>query len=342
VALLGAAATATQTGIGAIASDDPHFVGLAMITSGPAYAQARREADVILAVGCRFSPWVGIDRGSVAPGAAIIQVSTDGASLGQNVALELGLLADAKATLSALVAGLKARGAAPPKRAWLHSLAAAREAHRTTLGNLAADTTLPMHPAALAEELGRCLPKNALVTFDGGHTTFWSNDFTPALAPRTCFNEVGMTQLGFGLPFALALALHNPGAPVVNITGDGAFGFTVQELDTARRYGLPVVNVIHNNASWGVIKRAHQHGFGFTLGDDLDGSDYAAIARGFGGFGEVVTERAQLKGALERAFASKLPAVIDCRVRFESHPGMPDFGRMGAAWMPPPPGRPAR
>ena len=93
--------------------------------------------------------------------------------------------------------------------------------------------------------------------------------------------------------------------------------------------------MIHNNASWGVIKVAHQRGYGFTMGDDLEGTDYAAIARGFGCYGEVVTKREEVGGAVERALASGLPAVLDCRVRFEPHPSLPDFGRMAGAGMAP-------
>jgi acetolactate synthase-1/2/3 large subunit len=238
--------------------------------------------------------------------------------------------ADARSALRGLLNALQARGARAQEREWLARLGDVRDAHRRTLSRLSEDSAEPMHPAALAAELAAALPADALIAYDGGHTTFWSNDFTPFSAPRTRFNEVGATQLGFGLPFALAAKLANPAAPVFNITGDGAFGFTIQELDTARRYALPVVNVIHNNASWGVIKTAHQRGYGFTLGDDLEGTDYAAIARGFGCFGEVVTARGRVRGAVNRALASGLPAVIDCRVRFEPHPCLPDFGRMGS------------
>ncbi len=328
---LQAAATATQTALGVIASNDAHFVGTASVTSGPAFIQACREADVVLAVGCRFSPWLWDDHGPmIAADAKLIHISTDPASLGRQVAVELALLADAKPALSSLLSLLQGEDQPGADRPWLAQLRAIRDSYRAQLAGLAADTSAPMHPAALAAEFAAVLPSDALVVYDGGHTTFWSNDFTPVSAPRTRFNEVGMTQLGFGLPFALAAKLKRPTVPVFNVTGDGAFGFTVQELDTARRYSLPVINIIHNNASWGVIKVAHQRGYGFTLGDDLAGTDYAAIARGFGCFGEVVTARDELRGAIGRALASGLPAVIDCRVRFEPHPGLPDFGRMGS------------
>jgi acetolactate synthase-1/2/3 large subunit len=185
-----------------------------------------------------------------------------------------------------------------------------------------------MHPAALADELGRALPRDALATYDGGHTTFWSNDLTPALEPRTRFHDPGMAHLGFGLPYALALRAAHPGRPVVNVTGDGAFGFTLAELDTARRLGLPVVTVIHDNAAWGVI-RFGQERAGFELDTALEGTDYAAVARAFGCHGERVTELGEVRPALDRALASGLPAVVDVGTRFVPHPSLPRFAAMG-------------
>jgi len=115
--------------------------------------------------------------------------------------------------------------------------------------------------------------------------------------------------------------------PVFNLTGDGSFGFTLNELDTARRLGLPVVTVVHNNASWGVIALG-QRKAGFELGSSLAGTDYAAIARGFGCFGETVHRPQDVAPAIARALASGLPAVLDCITRFEPHPAMPAFGSM--------------
>ena len=191
----------------------------------------------------------------------------------------------------------------------------------------AADTDPVMHPAALADAIGRALPDDALVDDDGGHTSFWSNDLTPVHAPRTRFHDPGMCQLGGGLPWALALQRLEPGRPVFNLTGDGSFGFTLQELDTARREGLPVVTVIHDNAAWGII-RAGQQRAGFSLGTALQGTDYAAIARGFGCHGETVRTAAEVAPALVRALASGLPAVLDCRTRFVPHPAGQAFGSM--------------
>ena len=176
------------------------------------------------------------------------------AAAGVLPATTLVLRADAASGLTAL---LEAVGDGPvvADPEWRASLVAAHRAHLDGLFDGAGDPG-PMHPAALARAIGEWLPDDALVVYDGGHTTFWSNDLTPALEPRTRFHDPGMAHLGFGLPYALALQAAFPERRVVNITGDGAFGFTLPELDTARRLGLPVVTVIHDNAAWGVIRSA--------------------------------------------------------------------------------------
>jgi acetolactate synthase-1/2/3 large subunit len=332
---LGAAATATQSALGVVASEAPGFVGHATVTSGPAFQAACREADVILAVGCRLSPWLWDDQGLLFDrSASLIQVGTDPAMLGQHSRLALAILSDARIALEEIMAAV-GESTGNNSREWLDQLGRSRREYLGSLERLSNDDSSPMHPAALAAAIARALPREAVVSYDGGHTTFWTNDLTPVTAPRTRFHEVGMSQLGFGLPYAMAAKIARPEVPAFNITGDGAFGFTIQELDAARRYGVPVVNIVHNNRAWGVIRHAHRKGFGFTLGDELEGTDYAAIARGFGCHGAVVTRTDEVGPAIEAALASGQPAVIDCRVRFEPHPGLADFGRLGSFGLPP-------
>lgn len=198
--------------------------------------------------------------------------------------------------------------------------------HRERLKALADTEGKVMHPASLAREVSKFIRDEDLVTFDGGHTSFWSNDFTSANLPATRFHEPGMAHLGFGLPWALALSKACPDRRVFCITGDGAFGFTIQELDTARRNGLNVIVVVHNNEAWGVIRFA-QEMKGFEFGTALNDTDYAAIARGFGCHGERISRVDEVLPALERAAAANLPAVIDARVLFEPHPMLPVFGK---------------
>jgi thiamine pyrophosphate-dependent acetolactate synthase large subunit-like protein len=325
---LGAAATATQMGLGAVSTEDPAFFGHGGVIGGEAVCRAMAEADVVLAVGCRFSSWLWEGSAPIVrgwPEQELIQIDIDPLAIGRARPVSVGLCGDAAAVLEQLSAPLDGRRGAAEEE-WPAGLVAQWREHRQAMLEGAGGE--PLHPAALAEEIGRALPADSLVIYDGGHTTFWSNDFTPASEPRTRFHEPGMAHLGFGLPYALALKREFPERCVVNITGDGAFGFTLGELDTARRYGIAAITVIHNNEAWGVI-RLGQSRRGFELGTSLEGTDYVAIAQAFGAHAERVEERKQVAGALERALASGRPAVIDARVRFETHPQMPRFAGAG-------------
>jgi acetolactate synthase-1/2/3 large subunit len=241
---------------------------------------------------------------------------------------EVALQADAGAAIADILGELESINEPAVDPHWLGELRATRATYEQKLAEAARSVAPVMHPAALAQSIAAALPRDALAVYDGGHTTFWSNDFTPVHATRTRFHDPGMSQLGFGLPYAIALQLQHPDKPVFNITGDGSFGFSLQELDTARRYRLPVVTVIHNNAAWGIIRAGQKAQLDFELGTSLADTDYAAIARGFGCFGATVRQPGEFAPALRQALASGLPAVIDCQTQFVPHPCMAQFGRM--------------
>ncbi len=330
-ARLNAPVVPTQMALGVVASDHAAFIGHGGLIAGDAVRHAFEAADVIVAIGCRFSSWMWDEHGPfVRREHALVNINIDPSALGSPALHTVAMHADAAQALDDLLAAMSGseEHRAATESGWLDGLRAIRTAYDQRLASLAADPQPVMHPAALAQALGRALPHDALAVYDGGHTTFWSNDLTPVHAVRTRFHDPGMSHLGFGLPYALALQLLHPQRLVVNVTGDGAFGFTLQELDTARRLKLPVVSVIHNNASWGVIRAGQRKGLDFEFHTSLEGTDYAAIARGFGCWGETVTDAQDIAAALARARASGLPAVLDCRTRFEPHPASPAFGSM--------------
>jgi thiamine pyrophosphate-dependent acetolactate synthase large subunit-like protein len=319
----------TQMALGVVPTDSSHFIGHGGLIAGDAVRVAFEQADVIISIGCRWSSWMWDERGALARRShRVISINVDPSALGHPVMHEVGMLADASLALADLNAALADTGPFEVEAQWLPDMRAVRARYDARLAVMARDTEETMHPAALASAVARALPDDALAVYDGGHTTFWSNDFTPVRDVRTRFHEPGMSHLGFGLPYALALQLQHPGRAVFNITGDGSFGFTLNELDTARRARLPVINVIHNNAAWGIIRQGQKMQFDFELGTALEETDYAAVARGFGCHGEVVTRAQEVGPAIERAIASGLPAVIDCRTKFLPHPAMPMFGGM--------------
>ncbi len=328
---LGAPVIPTQMGLGCVASSSPHFIGHGGIIGGKALLQALHDADLVISVGCRWSSWMWDERGAlVRPEQKHININIDPSALGRASNHALAIWADARHTLEALLA---APQWAPVQAAseWLGRLRGLYEQDQVRRLRLAAQEATPMHPAALAQRIAALLPSDCRVVFDGGHTSFWSNEYTPVEAPRTRLHEPGMSHLGFGLPAALAIQAAYPDRLVVNITGDGAFGFTLNELDTARRYGLPVLTIIHNNEAWGVIQMGQKKSLDFEFGSKLEGSDYAAIARGFGCFGERVETLDAFVQAYARARASGLPAVLDCRTAFEPHPMMGSFASMNKA-----------
>jgi acetolactate synthase-1/2/3 large subunit len=324
---LGATATSTQMGLGVVASTSDFFIGQGGFIGGPAVARALREADVILGVGCRFSSWMwtaGAPQWRDDVARKLIQIDLEPQMMGVNEPLTVGLIGDAAAVLGQILTVLgetQRQGGA-----WEAGLLAERKAYLDQLAAAPTHIGGRIHPAAAAQVLGRHIGPDDLVVMDGGHTTFWSNEATTTVAPRTRFHDPGMSHLGFGTCYALAMKWLEPQKAVFQITGDGAFGFTLQELDTARRYGLNAVHIIHNNAAFGVIGFS-QDRQGFRLGEDLSGTDYAAIARGFGCFGERVERLEQIEPALERAQESGLPAVIDLQTAWAPHPMLPMFGR---------------
>jgi len=322
-------AVPTQMALGVIPTDSAHFIGHGGVIAGAPIQEAFAHADVILSVGCRWSSWMWDASGPLARrGHCVVSINIDPAALGQ-VMHQIAMQADAGAALDALLDATGKTGwTAEGEADWLARLKAARARYAQALTANTAETAPVMHPAALARAIAAALPKDALVVYDGGHTTFWSNDLTPTHTVRTRFHEPGMCHLGFGLPYALAIKAARPEHPVVLITGDGAFGFTMNELDTARRYNLAVVCIIHNNEAWGIIQSGQRNALNFELGTSLQGSDYAAIAQGFGCHGARVDTPDAVQAAMQRALASGVPAVLDCRTRFVPHPAMPMFASM--------------
>lgn len=322
---IGCPGITTQMGLGVIPQDHPQCLGQGGFVGGRAVVEAMQQADLVLAFGCRFSSFLWVDGPPLwddRPDRKLVQIDIDPAALGHALPLTLGLTSDAGLAIEALFQALSGVELYPDQD-WLPGLATKRDVYRASIDLTDIDGLI--HPGALAQGVARFIGRDDLVTLDGGHTSFWSNEYTPALAPCTRFHEPGMSHLGFGLPAALAMAGQYPDRRVFCLTGDGAFGFSLQELDTARRYGLKVITIIHNNASWGVI-RAAQNKHGFEIGTDLDGTDYAAIARAFGCHGERLERLEDLDAVMTRALAAETSVVIDARVGWSPHPMFPTFG----------------
>ncbi len=320
-------ATTTLMGLGVIPPDHPSNIGCGGWYGGEAALKAMQEADVILAVGCKFSTWTVIDKPPRYPrrsGQTLIQIDIDPEMLGKNARIDLGIAGDARRVLEELAQALRGgRFAADPR--WKAALGSDRDRYRALVNSIADQRAVgaeaPPNEAAVARALAEIIDREAIVAFDGGQIMEWTHTFIPVREPERHLFNPGMGHLGFGQPFANAAKLAHPQREVVNIAGDGGFGCTVQELETAARYGLNVINVVCNDSAWGMYKPIEEQVFqNPRMGTRLTGVNFARVGEGFGCYGERVTRLDDLGPAFARARASGKPAVLDVPVRFTPHP----------------------
>ncbi|MFZ3322955.1 MAG: thiamine pyrophosphate-binding protein [Usitatibacter sp.] len=264
-----------------------------------AFAQMLGEADLVLLPGKRLDFTLKFGRPpAFAAGCEIQQIARDG---------------DVFAAMDALTTAAHAQS--PVRGQWLADVHAAI-AYRPAQWNHATSTTAGrMHPVQALRPLQAILdshPDSVFVS-DGGEVGQWAQ--ACLTAPNRVINGVA-GSIGAALPFAAAARLAKPGVPVIAVMGDGTFGFHPAEIDTAVRYGLAFVAIVANDARWNAEYQIQlrEYGAGRTVGTELLPARYDKVAEGFGGYGELVTDPAQVLAAARRAMASNLPAVLNVMI----------------------------
>jgi acetolactate synthase-1/2/3 large subunit len=172
-----------------------------------------------------------------------------------------------------------------------------------------------MHPAAFFRELRAALPPEVLYSWDGGDFVHWGRAMVPALTPGGWLRLGPLGAIGSALPNSLALQMAHPGRPVAMITGDGALGFYLAEMDTLVRHNLPVVLIVGNDAGWGLERELQSAAKPGTVACELRDSRYDLVMQAFGGGGETIDRLDQVRPAVERAFAAGIPYCINARIR---------------------------
>lgn len=285
------------------------------------------QADLVLILGTRLDWTVGYGRPPLlGMGTKTIRVDIEASEIGQNRPATVGLVGDIGAILQQLE-----RSLAPEKMkieaTWAQTIGVMREAARESAFQGASPEAELIHPALLCRELGALLPPEAMVVVDGGDIAGFAVLTMKARSPSSLIWIGAFGHLGIGLPFALAGQLAKPERPVVLLTGDGAFGFSAMELDTAVRHGVPLTVVIANDGGWGQIRRGQRRDYGRTVGVELGMTRYDRIAETLGGEGAYVEKMAELRPALENALASGKPSCINVRTDPDS-----GFSGMDLPW----------
>jgi acetolactate synthase-1/2/3 large subunit len=276
-------------------------------------ARLLREADVVVMLGRKQDYTIGYAQPPViAANARIIQIDPSPAEIGRNRGVTVGIVGDIAAVVDQMTQEAHKKTWKP--LAWVKQLQAEQETHAAWLDGLAKPEQ-PMHAMYVHKTLGSMLRPDDCLVFDGGDFCHFARAFLPARQPRRWWYVPTLGMLGSSLPTAIAAKLAYPNSRVVMLTGDGAFGFNAMEFDTAVRHNLPVVTILGNDSAWGIDRQIQLGLYGRPVATDLLQSHYEMIAQGLGGHGEYVERPEDLAPALERAFASGKPALVNVAVQ---------------------------
>jgi acetolactate synthase-1/2/3 large subunit len=299
----------SNMGQGLLSQDDPHCFGSPMVGLG-----VLSTCDVVCILGATLGLFMGQGRPPFIPAdAKLIQVDIDGSEIGRNRKVDVGITGDAKEILKEM---LELIGQQPFSHSgWLESITEpAREGRRKMLSSVPGfDKEEPIHPARLMKEIRDFLDDDAIVVADGGDTQVWTILGMNISRPGQLLSSGPFGCLGVGIPFALAAKLRYPERQVLTTMGDGSAGLNIMEFNTALRFELPIVMVISNDCSWGMIRHSQNaaYGPGRLVGCELGDVSYEKVVEALGGYGERVNRAHEIRPALERAFASGKPACIN-------------------------------
>jgi acetolactate synthase I/II/III large subunit len=274
-----------------------------------ARGHALKGADVALVIGVPMDFRLGFGH-SFGDDTQIVVISSAAPDKPSARTPAVELYGGVAATLEAL---REAAGSPPAARSqWLTHLRATETERRAAEQAELTDDRAPLHPMRLYFELQQVLDRGAIVIGDGGDFVSYAGRVIDTYEPGTWMDPGPYGCLGAGAGYAIAAKLARPERQVCLLLGDGAFGFAGLEFDTMVRHGLPVVGVMGNNGIWALEKHPMEFLYGYSVAAELRPEmRYDLVVEALGGHGEFVTRPDELKPALERAFASGKPALVN-------------------------------
>ena len=288
---------------GCVPADHPLFFSRARGTG-------LKGADVALVVGVPMDFRLGFG-GSFGDDTQIVVIGSSAPEREhpREVAAELyGSVAGALDALRSAAAG----GPAAERTAWAGSLRDVENEKRAAEQEDLTDARSPLHPMRVYGELAQVLDRDAIVIGDGGDFVSFAGRMIETYEPGCWMDPGPYGCLGAGPGFALAAQVAHPGRQVCLLLGDGAFGFAGMEFDSFVRHGLPIVGVMGNNGIWALEKHPMEFLYGYSVAAELQPEcRYDEVVRALGGHGELVRRPDELRPALERAFASGKPALVN-------------------------------
>ncbi len=269
---------------------------------------ALQGADVAIVIGVPLDFRLGFGA-AVGEDATLIRVDVEPNRLERNRVADIDLVGDVRTTLAGLAA---TEGSSDRTAGWLGQLREEETAKRAAESDDRSDPRSPLHPMRLYEELGQILDRDAIVIGDGGDFVSYAGRVIETFEPGTWMDPGPFGCLGAGPGQAIGAACARPGKQICLLLGDGAFGFSGLEFDTMVRHGLPIVGVMGNNGIWALEKNPMEYLYGYSIAAELQPeTPYERVIEALGGHGELVRRPEELRPALERAFASGKPALVN-------------------------------
>ncbi len=298
----------TLMGKGAIPETHPLSLGFIGM-HGSKYANyAVMDADLILAVGCRFSDRTTGNVSEFAPEAKIIHIDVDPAEIGKNVRVDIPIVGDAKLVLSELIKYIKYK----QRKEWENKVNNWREKYPLKY----TQNERTIKPQYVIEKIYELKP-DAIVTTEVGQNQMWAAQYFKVSRARQFISSGGLGTMGFGFPAAMGAQVAFPESTVVDIAGDGSFMMNIQELATCVDYKIPVKVCILNNMFLGMVRQWQELFYDERYSETClrcKEMSFEKIAEGFGAVGMTVEKPSDVEDALKEAFEIDAPIVIDFRV----------------------------
>ena len=309
----------TLMGLGAFPETHELSMGMLGMHGTVTANYAVHECDLLIAIGARFDDRVTGKLKAFAPHARIIHVDVDPAEIGKNVAPLIPIVGDVKPVAAALVKELQAlEWSAERSEPWLARIAE-RKAEFPLQYDDPTDGTLA--PQFVIQEIDRVTGHDAIICTDVGQHQMWATQYYTYAFARQFISSGGLGTMGFGLPASIGAKIGRPDKTVIDISGDGGFQMTMQELATAVNFDVPVVVCILNNGYLGMVRQWQDlfwnKRYSFTCIEVQP--DFKLLAEAFGAVGMRVTDKDQVEPALREAIASGRPAVIDFKTSPEEN-----------------------
>ncbi len=300
---IGAPVASTLMGLGAYPASDEQFLGLVGMHGTDASAKAFLRADTVIVLGMRFSDRVAGDRAKFRDRKTIVQFDIDAAEIDKNVKADVSVMADVNEILRSLLPLIQENGHAD----WLKEVSAYKEYEK--------NTALPPAAAAIITAAQKFTDADTPVATDVGQHQMWTAQFYPFEKPRTFISSGGLGTMGFGMGAAIG-ACTATGKKTVLMTGDGSFHMNLNELCTAVSHKLPLVILLMDNNTLGMVRQWQTLFYGKRYSQTtLDRkTDYVKLAEAFGAKGYVIRSADEAESVLARAFEEDGPVLVDCKI----------------------------